>query len=211
MAAPWTLHGIWASGPTYKVALMLSMTATPHDFVVVTPRGTAKEPPYLAINPFGQVPALVDNLSGRAWRQSASILEILAERTGRFGGTGAEERCRMREWMYWDFDRLAPPIYRLRGQRIGVRQMNQATAEMYYAEGLAALGVLEQALADRDWLVGDAPSIADIDVYGVLDYAEAGGFELARFPRVAAYARRVQALPGFGRPTDLIPKESRSA
>ncbi|MBK8458138.1 MAG: glutathione S-transferase family protein [Phyllobacteriaceae bacterium] len=111
--------------------------------------------------------------------------------------------------MYWDFDRLAPPIYRLRGQRIGVRQMNQATAEMYYAEGLAALGVLEQALAGRDWLVGDGPTIADIDVYGVLDYAEAGGFDVAPFANVAAFMKRAQALPGFGRPLDLIPKENR--
>lgn len=211
MTAPWTLYGIWASGPTYKVALMLALTGTPFDFVVVTPRGTAKEPPYLKINAFGQVPALVDNASGHAWRQSASILEILAERTGKFGGKDANERCQAREWMYWDFDRLAPPIYRLRGQRIGVRQMNQATAEMYYAEGLAALGVLEQALNGHDWLVGEAMTIADIDVYGVLDYAEAGGFDIAKFPRVAAYMERIRALPGFGRPQQIVPADSRAA
>lgn len=211
MPAQWTLYGSPLSGPTYKVALMLSLAGEAYDFVLTRPRVEAKQPDYLRLNAFGQVPALVDNLSGRAWRQSASILEILAERTGRFGGWNAEERCRMREWMYWDFDRLAPPLYRLRAQRIGVRQMHQATAEMYYAEGLVALGVLDEALAGGDWLVGSAPSIADIDIYGVLDYAGAGGFDLDAFPRVAAYARRIRALPGFGRPDALIPANSRTA
>lgn len=211
MGAAWTLYGLWASGPTYKVALMLTMTSQRFDFVQVFPRTDGRKPEYLKINAFGQVPALVDNESGNAWRQSASILEILAERTGKFGGRDANERCQAREWMYWDFDRLAPPVYRLRGQRIGVRQMNQATAEMYYGEGEAALKVLEDALEGRDWLVGDGPTIADIDVYGVLDYAGAGGFEMAKYTRVSAYMARFRDLPGFGRPLDLIPKESRKA
>lgn len=209
MTAPWTFYGLWASGPSYKVALMLAMTGQRHDFVQVFPRTDGKTPEYRRINPFGQVPALVDNATGQAWRQSASILEILAERTGKFGGRNAEERCRAREWMYWDFDRLAPPIYRLRGQRIGLRQMHQATAEMYYAEGNVALQVLEDALDGRDWLVGDGPTIADIDIYGVLAQASAGGFELARYLRVSSFLARFEALPGFGKPLDLMPKENR--
>lgn len=211
MGAPWTLYGLWASGPSYKVALMLALTGQRHDFVQIFPRTTGRTPEYLKINGFGQVPALVDNATGQAWRQSASILEILAERTGRLGGRNAAERCQAREWMYWDFDRLAPPVYRLRAQRIGIRSLNQATAEMYFTEGGVALQVLEDALGGRDWLVGDGPTIADVDIYGVLEYAPAAGFDLRKFPNIGAYVARVQTLPGFGRPQDLLPREDRKA
>lgn len=210
MAANWTLYGIWLSGPTYKVALALSLAGEAFDFVHTTPRGDAKLPAYISnINGFGQVPALTDTRSGQTYRQSPSILEVIADATGKLGGKTALERVRMREWMYWDLDRLALPIYRMRGQRIGVRMMGQSTAEMLFAEGNVALKVLDDHLAGRDWMVGDAVSIADVDIYGVLDFAAAGGFATDDFPAVAAFMTRVQALPGFGFPAGLIPKASR--
>ena len=209
MAAAFTLYGVNFSGPTYKAALGLSLMEVPFDFVATTPRGDAKQPAYLKLNPLGQIPSLVDNKTGRVYRQAPSILEMLADRTGKYGGQSAEERIEMREWMYWDLDRLAPPVYRLRGQRLGFRQFGQLVAEMYNLEGLAALKVLEDHFAEHKWLVGRRASIADIDVYGVLDFAGAGGFEIRDFPNVEAYMRRFQDLKGFGRPADLIPKESR--
>jgi glutathione S-transferase len=211
MAAAFTLYGVNYSGPTYKAALGLSLMEEPFDFVWTGPRAEAKLQPYLNLNPLGQVPGLVDNKTGRVYRQAPSILEMLADRTGKYGGQSAEERIGMREWMYWDLDRLAPPIYRLRGQRIGVRQFGQLVAEMYNLEGLAALKVLEDHFAEHKWLVGRRASIADIDVFGVLDYASAGGFEIRDFPNVEAFIRRFQDLKGFGKPMDLIPKESRKA
>ena len=211
MAAPFTFYGVNFSGPCYKVALALSLMEVPFDFVSTTPRGQAKLPEYLKINPLGQIPALVDNKSGRVYRQSPSILEMLADRTGKFGGQSAEERIEMREWMYWDLDRLAPPIYRMRGQRLGFREFTQAVAEMYVAEGLAALNALEAHLGEHKWLVGRRASIADIDIYGVLDFARAGDFDIGDFPNVESFMRRFQDLKGFGRPMDLVPKESRKA
>lgn len=212
MTANWTLYGIWLSGPTYKVALALSLAGEAFDFVHTTPRGDAKLPDYIRnINGFGQIPALTDKRSGDTYRQSPSILEVIADATGKLGGRSALERVRMREWMYWDLDRLALPIYRMRGQRIGVRMMGQPTVEMLFAEGLAALNVLDDHLAGRDWMVGGGVSIADVAIYGVLDFAAAGGFVTDDFPAVAAFMTRMQALPGFGHPADLIPKASRTA
>ena len=211
MAAALTLYGVNYSGPTYKAALGMSLMEVPFDFVWTGPRAEAKQAPYLKLNPLGQVPCLVDNKTGRVYRQAPSILEMLADRTGKYGGQSGEERIEMREWMYWDLDRLAPPLYRMRGQRLGFRQFGQIAAEMYNLEGLAALKVLEDHFAEHKWLVGRRASIADIDVCGVLDFAEAGGFEIRDFPNLEAYMRRFQDLKGFGKPMDLIPKESRKA
>ena len=209
MAAAFTLYGVNFSGPTYKAALGLSLMEVPFDFVATFPRGNSKEPAYLKLNPLGQVPGLLDNKTGRFYRQAPSILEVLADRTGKYGGQSAEERVEMREWMYWDLDRLAPPLYRMRGQRLGFRQFGQIVAEMYNSEGLAALKALEDHFAEHKWLVGRRSSIADIDIYAVLEFAAAGGFEIRDFPNVEAYMRRFQDLKSFGRPADVIPKDSR--
>ena len=80
---------------------------------------------------------------------------------------------------------------------------------MYAGEGKAALAVLDAALALHPYLVSDQPTIADVDAYGVLVYAEDGGFALSAYPNIVAWMRRFEALPGFGKPDDLLPKESR--
>ena len=212
MAARYELHGIWLSGPTYKVALMLSLCGEPFDYVHVNLRGGEhKSPAYLAKQRFGQVPLLVDRGAGRNLCQSASILEYLAEMLGKFAGGTVEEKIEAREWMFWDFDRLAGNIYRSRGIRIGNRSMPFDTAAMYYNEGNVALKVLDDHLAGRDWLVGSGPTIAEIDIYGVLDYAPVGGFDLGQYRNLSAWLSRFKSLKGFGTPEQLLPKESRKA
>jgi glutathione S-transferase len=205
------LHGIWLSGPTYKVGLMLSMCGEPFSYASVNLRaGEHKKPAYLAKNRFGQVPALEDGKAGLILCQSASILEYLAKEHGKFGGANATEALQAREWMFWDFDRLAAPIYRMRGQRLGIRSWSQTQAEGLVAEGNAALKVLDDHLKEHQWLVGAGPTIADIDVYGVVSYAPQGGYDLVLYPAVQAWMARFEALPGYGKPKDILPQESRA-
>ena len=93
MPARYTLHGVWASGPTYKVGLMLALAGEPFDYVYINLReGEHKQPEYLMKQRFGQVPLLVDNSNGRHLCQPASIIEYLADATGPFGGASLDER-----------------------------------------------------------------------------------------------------------------------
>lgn len=211
MAKRFTLDGIFLSGPTYKVGLMLALCGEPFAFNLVNLRaGEHKKPAYLAKNRYGQIPTLEDAKSGMILCQSASILEYLAAELGKFGGTDKAEACQAREWMFWDFDRFAPPIYRMRAQRFGFRSFAQAQAEGLVAEGNAALKVLDDHLKGRDWLVGKGPTIADIDCYGVAHYAPQGGYDMSLYPNVVAWMKRVEALPGYGAPNVVIPQESRA-
>jgi glutathione S-transferase len=206
MANRFQLHGIMLSGPCYKVALMLALSGEPFDYHHVALRaGAHKTPEYTAINRFAVVPTLTDTLYSRHLTQSAAVLEYLADTLGRFGGSTLDERLRAREWMYWDFDRLAVPVYRMRAIRRGARSFPQPTAEMWNADAETALDVLEAQLARTPWLAGENATIADIDVYGVVHYAPAGGFDLARRPHVQAWMTRFEALPGFARPEVLMP------
>jgi glutathione S-transferase len=74
-----------------------------------------------------------------------------------------------------------------------------------------ALGVLDAHLAGRSFLVGEGVTIADIDIYGVAAYAEQAGHDLGAVPNVAAWMRRIEALPGFLAADACLPKETRAA
>ena len=89
MSARFTLHGIWLSGPTYKVALMLSLCDEPFDYVHMNlAAGAHKQPAYMARQRFGQVPLLEDANNGRCLSQAAAILEYLADLRSRGADVG---------------------------------------------------------------------------------------------------------------------------
>lgn len=212
MTARYELSGIWLSGPTYKVGLMLGLMGEAFDYVHVNLRaGEHKAPAFLAKQRYGQVPLLVDRKKGLNLCQSASILEYLAAEHGRFGGANEAERIEAREWLFWSFDRLAMHIYRARGVRLGMRSLNQPIVELHHTEGNVALKVLDDHLATRHWLVGSGPTIADVDAWGVIAYAETGGFDLAKYPNLSAWIGRLKALPGYGDAEALLPKASQLA
>jgi glutathione S-transferase len=212
MSARFSLHGLWLSGPTYKVGLYLSLAGEPFDYAHVDLlAGAHKDPDYLAKQRYGQVPLLVDRQNGRHLIQSASILEYLADTLGRFGGANLDERIAAREWMYWDFDRLARGVYLPRLARAGFLPVASEVLDYFSAEGRAALGVLDGHLAGRGWMVGEGVTIADIDLYGVVAYAGPAGHDLAGMPNLSAWASRMAGLPGFLGPEDCLPKESRAA
>ena len=212
MAAPYKLHGVWLSGPTYKVGLMLALTQQKFDYEFINLREAAHQTPaYTAINRFRVVPTLTVNATNKNLAQAAAILGFLALTTGKFAGSTPDEQQQIREWMLWSYDRLAPPVYRSRAHKAGFRKFDDATVAMYAGDGNAALKLLNENLAGRSWLVGNSASIADIDSYGVVFYAPDGGFDLAQYPYVQAWMKRFEALPGYGRPEVILPKESQPA
>jgi glutathione S-transferase len=209
MTARYVVHGTWLSGPTYKVALLLSLLGQKFDYEHIDlQKGKNKEPEFLAKNRFGQVPCLTDRKTHQSLAQSGVILEYIAENEGRFLPAAPQERLRAREWMFWDFDRLVPNIYRPRARKLGFRPAEASTLQMYMNDGNAALKVLNDNLAPHPWLLGADPTIADVDVYGVVSYAPEADFDMEQYSHVGAWMARMQSLPGF-RPADrLLPRQS---
>ena len=201
-----TLYGIWASGPTYKAGLALSLMGQSFAYKHVDLRsGAHKQPEYLAINRFGQVPALVDG--DLKLCQSGSILLYLAEKFGKMGGKTAEEKARVREWLFWEFDRLAANIYRPRAIKRGFMKADDSVYTLYANMAGDALKVLDASLAKMSFLVGNEPTIADIAVYGDVAYAEEAAIDLAPYPNVKAWMGRIETLPGFKKYEDVLPKQ----
>lgn len=203
-----TLYGMLGSGPTYTVGLMLSLSKHPFSYFHVNLReGQHKQPDYLVKNRYGQVPALRD---GQVYFvQSAAILQHLAEELHKFDGKTGVEKNRIREWLFWEWDKLAVPVYRLRARARGLRQFGDEVRVMYDTEAKAALAVLENELARSEWIAARRPTIADIGAYGMLRYIAEANIDLTPYPNVSQWKKRFEALPGFGTPEQILPMESR--
>jgi glutathione S-transferase len=203
-----TLYGTMTSGPTYTVGLMLSLCRHPFSYIHVNLReGQHKQPDYLVKNRYGQVPALRDGQSFHV--QSAAILEYLADTLHKFDGKTAAEKGRVREWLFWQWDKLAIPLFRLRARNRGIRQFGDEVRVMYDTEAKAALAVIEHELARSDWIVGKKATIADIGIYAVVRYAQEAAVDIMPYPNVVAWKKRIESLPGFGTPEQILPMESR--
>lgn len=203
-----TLYGTMTSGPTYTVGLMLSLCRYPYSYIHVNLReGQHKQPDYLVKNRYGQVPTLRDRQT--IYVQSAAILEHLAEALNKFNGKTPVERQRIREWLFWQWDKLSLPVLRLRARARGFRQFGDEVRVMYDTEAKAAFAMLEHELTRSPWIAAKKPTIADIGIYAVTRYTAEANIDLTHYPHVLAWKKRFEALPGFGTPEQILPMESR--
>jgi glutathione S-transferase len=208
MSGEFILYGSPHSLPTYRVALMLRLCRVGFTFRYVSfRRGMHRTPEFRALSRWGQVPVLQHN--GRIFVQSAAILEYLAETLDQFIATGVEARQHVREWLFWDADRLMPPLYSWYSVELGQRELlplsfDPALVAEFDRKGHAALAVLDEQLANNRFLVGDTVTIADVCCYADIAFARLSNKTLADWPSVVAWAERIEALPGFAAPFDLL-------
>ena len=100
-----TLYGSFTSSSSYKPMLYLSLARVPFSFRTVNLKfGVQKQPEYLAINRYGQVPTL--RHQGLTIVQSNIILDYLARTTGHFSGKTEQDQWTTREWLSWEADAI---------------------------------------------------------------------------------------------------------
>lgn len=206
MPKHYVLHGMFLSGPTYKVGLMLRLCGLPFAYRHVDlAKGEHKQPAYLAINRFGQVPAL--SIDDTHLCQSNSILLYLAEQEGRFLPADALGRQRVREWLDWEQDRLFPGIVRSRFFNRFLKP-EPPVVEYFAKAAHAGLAALDPLLQGRTWIAADEPTVADLALYATVRQAAEGNIALDTYGQVTAWMQRVEGLPRFGLPMDILPKSS---
>jgi glutathione S-transferase len=201
-----TLYGSFTSSSTYKPMLFLALARLPFSFRTVNLKtGAQRSPDYLAINRYAQVPALRHR--GLTIVQSNVILDYLARVTGCFEPDAEQDRWRAREWLSWEADAVTN-VARLR-HFSRFRAVDPAVFAHVQPQAEAALAFVDRALDARPWLVGERCSIADIGCWGRMVFMAEAGLDIARWPRLQAWSRRLAEMPGFALPYDLIPKKDR--
>ena len=199
-----TLYGSFTSSSTYKPMLYLALARLPFSFRTVNLKlGAQKQTDYLAVNRYGQVPALRHR--GLTIVQSNVVLDYLARTTGHFEGADEQDRWRAREWLSWEADAITNIAKVRHFSRF--RTVDPAVMAHLRSQAEAALGFIDKSLSGRDWLVGEKCGIADIGCFGRMVFMAEGGFDIASWPNVEAWSRRLKAMPGFVLPYDLIPKK----
>ncbi|MDT8999217.1 glutathione S-transferase family protein [Paucibacter sp. APW11] len=194
------------SGHSYKVALLLALARIPHRYRWIDlelPR-EARPADFRAASRFGEVPVLV--WQGRAYCQSNAILLSLAEQHPQWWGGDA---AAAREWLCWEANRIGFSVPNLRFAR---HWSPQPPAVMAWLEARARadLQTLDEALAGRDFLLGDEPSIADLSCCGYLFWLEQAGLDAADLPHLQAWLARIAGLPAWQAPYDLLKKKEES-
>lgn len=201
-----TIYGSFTSSSSYKPILYLALARLSYSFRTVNLKtGKQKTPEYLAINRWGVVPSLRHR--GLVILQSNVILDYLARTTGRFEPAGEQERWQAREWLAWEADHITAVAKVRYSARFGASHP-EVIAE-FRPKAEAALSFIDKTLADRRWLVGEACSIADIGCWGRMAFMAEGGFDIARWPNLDAWSRRLAAMSGFALPYELIPSRDR--
>jgi len=194
-----TLYGQDDSGNCYKPRLLLAKLGIPFRHVETRtgPGGATRTDGFIAKNPNGRVP-LLELEDGRRIAESNALLLYFAEGT-RFLPQDRYERALAYQWMFFEQYSHEPYVAVLRALMVYPERAKDATPEKLAATlagGEKALGVMEEQLKRTPFFAGSAMSVADIALYAYTHEAPRGGFDLAPYPAIVAWLRRVEADPG---------------
>jgi glutathione S-transferase len=203
------------SGNSARSAFALFESGIPFVPHFVDPRQSQnRTTAYLALNPTGKVPALIDHDDQgqeiRLWESNA-INWYVAEKhpEARLLPSSAAARAGVQKWLFFQASHVSPAciaIFRHTHQRVrafwGIKG-DAAGAETGTQELGRFLPVLEEALQGREWLEGTF-SLADIAFLPHLEFIAAGGFDFGATPAVRAWLDRMRARPAWQRTVELV-------
>ena len=194
----------WPTPNGHKVTLFLEEAALPYLIHPVNIReGDQFKPEFLAISPNNRMPAIIDHSPADGGKpvslfESGAILLYLAEKTGKFISPDLRPRANTLQWLFWQMGGLGPMMGQAGHFANVAPPGNDYGRERYTNETRRLLGVLNTALAGRDYLAGDY-SIADMASYPWASLAARFGIDLAELPNLNAWVERIKARPATAR------------
>jgi glutathione S-transferase len=206
--AEYQLYCFAQSGNAYRAALMLNLIGADWEPIFVDFfKGVARTAEYRAnVNEMGEVPVLAHGT--KKLSQSGVILTYLAERSGKFLPHGADERLEALRWIIFDNHKLNGSLASYRFLHAFAKPKGHpAVLEFFKGRIDNALGILDKRLAERAYVLGPEPTIADLSLVGYLYFPpEEFGFDIAgQYKDIGRWLGRIKALPGWAHPYDLMP------
>ena len=189
------LYNFPRSGHAHRVELMLSLLQLPTELILVDlAKGEHKQAPYLAINSFGQVPAIDDN--GVVLADSNAILVYLAHKygNGRWLPADPVGAARVQRWLSVAagpiaFGPAAARLITVFGAKLNADELIERSHNL--------LKVMDSELGKTPYLAGSEPTIADVAAYSYIAHAPEGNVSLDDYGNVRAWLVRIEVLPGF--------------
>ena len=192
----------------HKVSIALEELALPYTLKVLDlAKNEQKLPAFLAINPNGRIPAIVDRTAGDfAVFESGACLMYLAEKTGQLMPTDPQGRSRVVQWLMFQMGGVGPMMgqanvfYRYFPEKIS------AAIDRYQGESKRLLRVLDGHLQQHEYLAGDY-SIADIAHWAWVRTHRWSGVEIDDLPHLQRWLEAIRTRPAVQRGINAPPSE----
>ncbi|ANI35957.1 glutathione S-transferase [Pseudomonas plecoglossicida] len=195
MSNPIKLYNFPKSGHAHRIELMLSLLNLPTELVFVDlAKGAHKQPDFLALNPFGQVPVIDDN--GTVIADSNAILVYLAKKYDN-GAWLPEEPAAAARVQRWLSVAAGPLAFGPAAARLVTVFGASFNADEVISRAHTLLKVIDAELAKTPFLAGSTPTIADIANYSYIAHAPEGNVSLEPYANVRNWLARIEALPHF--------------
>jgi GSH-dependent disulfide-bond oxidoreductase len=191
-----------APNPT-KVALFLEEAGLPYEPIPIdTRKGDQHKPAYLAINPNAKVPAIVDG--DVTVFDSNAILLYLAEKTGKFLPAKTDKaRGELLSWLMFVASGIGPYSGQLVHFRVYAPEKIEYAINRYAFETQRHFRILDDHLAKRKYMLGDAYTIVDMDVWGWARLMPLGESAWPKFPNLKRLVNEIGARPAAQRAVTL--------
>ena len=201
------LYCFGESGHSYKAALALQLAEIDWTPIFVDFfNGETRSDQYRnQVNEMGEAPVLVDG--DIKLTQSGVIQNYLYNRTGKHGGKDEAEKLEILRWILWDNHKLSSFAGNTRFLMnfFPKDKRPQPVIDFNLARLKSSYGILENALTDKDFLVGNNISHADMTCCAYLYYPEPFGFERDDWPNIDRWLGNISTIPGWQHPYDLMP------
>jgi glutathione S-transferase len=165
-------------------------------------KGEHKNPEYLALNPNGAVPTLVDG--DYVLTESRAIMQYLASKKPESGLLPRDEAARadVTRWQFWDASHFSPHVASIAFEKLLKGMMGMGDPDARKIEDALANfrrfgAVLNKRLEGRQYVVGNALTLADLTLASSLMYAKQAEIPLAEVPNVQAWFSRISDLDGW--------------
>lgn len=201
-----------------KVSMMLEETGLPYEpHTINIGANETWTPEFLSLNPNGKIPAIIDpdGPGGKPFGlfESGAILVYLAEKTGKFLPADPALKYETLQWVFFQMAAVGPMFGQLGffHKFAGREYEDKRPRDRYAAESKRLLGVLEDRLATRQWIMGDEFTIADMALLGWVrnlnGFYEAGELvDYASLSHVPAWLARGLARPAIERALNIPPR-----
>jgi glutathione S-transferase len=207
------LHAFAQSGNAYKVAVLLQALRVPwtpvHLPFAEFANGIQRSDAWRQdVNAMGEIPIL--EVGGRKLTQSAAIMLFLAGKHGEYGGATDDDRQEVLRWVFFVNHKFTSYLASWRFTKSFMPTPPDPGLEKWLKGRMEnAFGIVEKHLGSRDYIVGTAPTIADMSLCGYLYYpVDESGIDIGTsYPAMARWLERLKALPGWKPPYEMLPGE----
>ena len=192
----------------HKASIALEELGLPYALKVLDlTAGEQKRPDFLAINPNGRIPAIVDHdADGFAVFESGAVLIYLAEKTGRLMPTDVKGRSRVLQWLMFQMGGIGPMMGQANVFFRYFPEKIPAVIDRYQGETKRLFRVLDTHLKDREYLAGDY-SIADIANWAWVRTHRWSGVDIDDLPHLKRWRDAIRARPAVQRGIEMPPSK----